>query len=278
MLNPCEVPDPGLECGNRAESVEAWAAAYVAFKTPLEKLSPPPVPEHWSKRPENVSIPRVPGREGGFEVVERASKFPKISALSNSHSRAKVLHTFLHHEIQAAELYCRALIAFHEAPFSFREGLLRVAQDEIRHAGLYQQLLLKEGATYGSLPVRDWFWHRGLECADPLSFVSFVGLGLEGANLDHADRFELGFRAGGAEECARVQARVGVEEESHVRFAQTWFDHWTEGRFTDWCAALPKPLSPLIFRGEKINREARLRAGQPAHFLDELEAWRPSGS
>ena len=45
--------------------------------------------------------------------------------------------------------------------------------------------------------------------------------------------------------------------------------------FDSWSAALPAPLSPLIFRGRPIAREARARAGQDAAFLDALEAWRP---
>lgn len=278
MAKPCEVLDSRPAWGSPTDSVEAWAAAYVASGTPEQKLAPPPVPTLWAGNGAECAVPGAPGRNTGYEVVSRASKFPRMGSLREAAARAKVLHTFLHHEVQAAELYCRAILLFSGAPRPFREGLLRVAQDEIRHAQLYQGLLKADGSSYGALPVRDWFWQRGLECADPISFVAFVGMGLEGANLDHADRFEIGFREAGSEACARVQAQVGREEEAHVRFALHWFGEWTDGSFESWCQHLPKPLSPLIFRSAQLNRSSRLRAGLSSEFLEQLEAWRPSGS
>lgn len=278
MRNPCEAPPRETEPRCAPETVEAWAAAYVAAGWPQDKLAPPPVPELWSGKALEAANPRSPGREGPFEVVSRAGKFPRLGALRDRSARTKVLHTFLHHEVQAAELYCQALLRFSDAPQAFRHGLLRLALDEIRHAGLYQALLKVEGATYGTLPVRDWIWARGSECADPIQFVAFVGLGLEAANLDHADRYVRAFAEAGASECSKVQATIGLEEEAHVRFAQGWFDAWTGGRFEDWCKHLPQPLTPLIFRGERMNRSSRLRAGQPPKFLDQLETWQPSGS
>jgi uncharacterized ferritin-like protein (DUF455 family) len=106
-----------------------------------------------------------------------------------------------------------------------------------------------------------------------------MGLGLESANLEHAETFAAAFRQAGDDESARVQEIVGLEEIAHVRFGARWFAHFRGSvTFDAWCAALPSPLTPLLMRGKPLRRDARLRAGQPQAFLDELEAWAPSGS
>ena len=64
----------------------------------------------------------------------RARKSPGPEAIRVPKRRAELLHTFLHHELQAAELMCWAILAFPETPEAFRLGLLGVARDEIRAA------------------------------------------------------------------------------------------------------------------------------------------------
>ena len=225
-----------------------------------------------------MTPPDRPARGAGFQVLERAPKFPRPGALRRPEARARALHTFLHHEVQAAELYGRALLLFRDAPLEYRAGLLRVALDEIRHARGYAGLLEGLGVRYGDLPVRDWFWERGVQCTEPLAFCAFVGIGLEGANLDHAERFALAFERAGDDEAARLQRLVGREEEAHVRFAQTWFERFSDGSFEAWRDALPRPLTPRILRGAVLDRAGRLRAGQSESFLDALDAWADSGS
>lgn len=192
-----------------------------------------------------------------------------------------MLHTFCHHEVQAAELFGWAILRFPDAESAFREGLLELLHDELRHARLYVTELERLGARYGDLPVRDWFWERVPQCTTPLAFVSLVGLGLEGGNLEHARRFAAAFRDVGDESGARVQELIAQEEEAHVRFAVRWFAAWTGGvEFEAWRAQLPGPISPMLLKGTPLARDARLRAGQDEAFLDALEAWpcRPSGS
>ena len=38
---------------------------------------------------------------------------------------------------------------------------------------------------------------------------------------------------------------------------------------------LPAPLSPMLMRGHPLQRKARLAAGFPEDFLDQLDAWQP---
>jgi uncharacterized ferritin-like protein (DUF455 family) len=260
-----------------ADTVERWAWEYLSTTDLAHKRAPPPPPRELTRGSAPLRVTR-PGRPAELRISARARKSPGPEALRAPERRADLVHTFLHHELQAAELMCWAILAFPETPEAFRLGLLGVARDEIRHMALYEEHLAALGYTYGAFPVRDWFWERIPMVATETGFVAALGVGLEGANLDHTARFAGRFRAVGDEAGAALQERIGAEEVPHVRFASSWFARFRATEtpsFADWAAALPPPLSPLLMRGYPINRAARLHAGLSPAFVDELERWSP---
>jgi uncharacterized ferritin-like protein (DUF455 family) len=257
-------------------SVEEWARVYVLETRLDRKIAPAPPPDTWQRSPLPLRL-QAPGRPIELCLVRRAPRSPKPAALVEPRQRARLLHTFWHHELQAAELMCWALLAFADAEPDFRRGLLRVCSDEIGHMRLYQRHIEHLGHRIGDFEVRDWFWERVPTARTKLSFVALMGMGLEAANLEHAPQFADWFRAAGDTLGAEIQARIAADELAHVRFATHWFRRWTGGcRFEDWTLNLPRPLSPLLLRGRVIAREARLAAGMPEEFVSALAAWAPS--
>lgn len=255
-----------------AGTVERWAWDYVVSATLDAKLAPPPVPESWETEPPVRRI-EAPGRPPELRIVAKAAK---TRGLRSEHGRARALHTFLHHELQAAELMAWAVLAYPSTPAAFRAGLVRIALDEIRHMHMYAKEIARLGHRVGEFGVRDWFWERIPRCADPASFVAAMGLGFESANLEHTSSYAARFRDAGDEQGARVQELIGLEEIAHVRFGARWFQTFRgELDFESWKAALPAPLSPMLMRGRPLHRDARRRAGQPEPFLDQLDAWQP---
>jgi uncharacterized ferritin-like protein (DUF455 family) len=260
--------------------VERWAWEYVTTTDLDHKRSPPPPPRELTAGAQPLRL-SGPGRPAALRVARRAAKSPGPEALRTPERRAALVHTFLHHELQAAELMCWAILAFPDTPEAFRLGLLGVARDEIRHMALYEEQLAALGHAYGSFPVRDWFWERVPGAGTPLGFVATFGMGLEGANLDHTARFADRFRAIGDEAGAALQERIGAEEVAHVRFALHWFERYsgvTAPSLARWAEELPPPLSPLLMRGAPIHRRARLDAGFSPAFVDDLSRWSPAPS
>ena len=255
-----------------AGTVERWAWDLVWTTSLAEKLNPPRVPDRWEKSPPRRRV-AAPGRPPELRVVAKA---PKTRGLASPGGRARALHTFWHHELQAAELMAWAVLAFPDAPRELRAGLVRIAVDEARHMRAYAGQIERLGYTVGAFPVRDWFWERVPSCPDAASFVATMGLGFESANLEHSKSFAARFRTVGDEEGARVQELVAREEIAHVRFGARWFAELTGGlTFDAWTRALPAPLSPMLMRGRPLDREARTRAGFSTEFLDRLDAWQP---
>jgi uncharacterized ferritin-like protein (DUF455 family) len=258
-------------------TLERWAYDYLTSTSLVHKLTLMPVPESvCSNRLTSLRELR-PGRPSELATTWDKYKSPKsAAALREPARRAHLLHTFLHHELQAAELMCWAILAFPEAPAAFKKGLAGICNDEIRHMRAYQAHIERLGFGAGAFPVRDWFWERAPEATSALSFVALMGIGFEGGNLDHTQRFAIMFREAGDERGAVLQEVVGAEEERHVAFAAHWFRIFAGSLdFASWQKALPPPLSPMVMRGQPLARAARMRAGLPAEFLDELEAWQP---
>jgi uncharacterized ferritin-like protein (DUF455 family) len=255
--------------------IESWAENYVLTADLRVKLAPPPVPAQFRAAHRSIRLD-APGRPPELRPARRGERTPKPEALKRPLYRARALHSFFHHELQAAELMCWAILAFSDAEPEFRKGLLGICLDEIRHMNLYREHIEALGSSVGSFGVRDWFWYRVPACATKLEFVSVMGMGLEAANLEHASNFAARFRTAGDEAGALVQERIAKEEIAHVSFATRWFTRWTGGcRFDDWVSHLPAPLSPWVLRGEPVATHARQRAGMPPEFIAALAAYVP---
>ena len=255
--------------------VEAWAEHYVRTDELRFKIAPPAPPAHFREVAVALRLSE-PGRPAMFRAARRGERTPRLEALREPQYRARALHAFFHHELQAAELMCWALLAFADAELEFRKGLLGICLDEIRHMNLYRAHIEQLGSKIGDFGVREWFWKRVPSCPSKLAFVSVMGMGLEAANLEYAGDFAARFRAAGDEQGALIQERIAKEEIAHVGFATRWFARWTGGcDFESWAAELPPPLSPWVMHGNPIAEGARKKAGMSAEFIRALAAYVP---
>jgi uncharacterized ferritin-like protein (DUF455 family) len=262
----------------RANTLQRWAYDYVSSDVLAHKLGPEPTP---SSALEDLAYPALriaqPGRPPELRVSQQKIKAPRGGALRDPKKRAALLHTFFHHELQAAELMCWAVLAFPATPAVFKRGLIGICRDEIRHMHLYAAAIRGLGFELGDFSVRDWFWQRTPAAASPAAFLAVMGLGFEAGNLDHTQRFAQQFRALGDESAALLQELVAREEVPHVAFAAHWFRHFEgELSFARWCQQLPAPLSPMVMRGDPLDRAARRDAGMDEQFLEALSQWKPA--
>lgn len=260
------------------ETLERWALELVTTTSLEEKLAPGAPPS--AREPTRTSRDPSPGRPPELRVQARQSRKPKgTSSLADPRARARLLHAFFHHELQAAELFAWAVLRFPDVPDALARGWARLACEEIGHARLYRDRLDGLGFAIGAFPVRDWFWQRVRPVESPARFLALVGLGLEGGNLEHARDFAQRFAAANDDESARLQRRIANDEIAHVRFARRWLTELTgDESFAGWAALLPPPTSPGLYRGDTLDREARKSAGLDDAFLDALEASpRPRG-
>ncbi|QQR89623.1 MAG: DUF455 family protein [Myxococcales bacterium] len=256
-------------------TIEEWAQAFILSTRLSDKLEPSAPPKRFAADG-FAGVDLRPGRPEELVVTKKARGFR--GAHRSVLARARAAHTFLHHELQAAELMCWCLLRFPDAPKSFRRGLVKIATDELRHMAMYREYIESLGYAVGAFEVRDWFWNRVPQCQSPTEYVATMGMGFEAANLDHSERFASIFEAAGDHSGAALQRHVGQEEIGHVRFAVHWFCAFgAELNFKEWSKHLPAPLSPMVMKGRPLNRAARAKASLGQDFCDELEQWEAIG-
>lgn len=217
-----------------------------------------------------------PGRPPELRIAPRKErkKLPSPRALDDPEMRVRVLHTFANHELMAIELMAWALLAYPDAPRSFRLGLLNIIADEQRHLQTYADRISELGSELGAEPINDHFWRCAPSLTNPLQWVSAMNLTFEQANLDHAPVFEDHFRAVDDLRSADIMQMIERDEVTHVAFGARFLKANTpEGRsaFEVWVENLTFHNEPDRARGEPFNEVARLDAGLPVDFVEMMK-------
>jgi uncharacterized ferritin-like protein (DUF455 family) len=251
-----------------------FALALIEATTLDGKLAPAPAPPGLEL--DDDQPPRViaaPGRPPSLAIAPgREVSVPPVAGMRDPSQRARILHALVNHELQAAELFAWALLAFPSAPRAFRAGLVGILADEQRHARLYLERLAAHGLAFGDCPVTGHFWGKLDQMTTPLGFVCAMGLTFENANLDFAGDYARAARAAGDDATARVLDLVHADEIGHVRFAWTWLGKLAPGRapWDVYTETVRFPLGPARARGAQFDADARVRAGLDADFIARL--------
>jgi uncharacterized ferritin-like protein (DUF455 family) len=193
--------------------------------------------------------------------------------------RARILHALANHELQAAELFAWALLAFPETPDAFRRGLVAILRDEQLHCALYLRRLAALGGRFGTWPLSAHFWGKVPDIHTPLQFVCTMGLTFENANLDFCREHIEAAVAAGDRETATVLERVHRDEIRHVRFAWRWLGAWKTDDERPWDAfvrSVTPPHGAARARGATFDADARRAAGLDDAFIDALAATDPT--
>lgn len=231
---------------------------------PLSDVDPgPPLRLDAPGRPERLTI--RPARQ---------VKVPAVVGLADPAQRPRILHALANHELQAAELYAWALLAFPGAPAEFRQDLIHILDDEQRHTRMYIARLRAHGADFGDHPVSGYFWNKVPQLTTPLHFVCAMSLTFENANLDHTLELAAAVGAAGDAKTALVIEQVHRDEIEHVRFGWKWLQAW-KGRRTPWQAFnehLHWPLRPAKAKGKVFHAQGRRDAGLEEDFIRRLQA------
>jgi uncharacterized ferritin-like protein (DUF455 family) len=235
----------------------------------------PPREELTDERPGPAYRAEGPGRPPGLRMAEEVKvAVPSIQGMPDPAQRPRILQGLANHELQAAELFSWALLAFPDAPPEFRRGLARILVDEQRHTRMYIARLEDAGARFGDFPVNFYFWKKAVHIQTPLDFICAMSLTFENANLDHTVEYERAARRAGDPKTAAVIEQVRRDEIEHVRFGWTWLQAWKgedASAWDVWQSHLAWPLRPVRARGTKFHRAGREAAGLDPDFIRRLE-------
>ncbi len=90
-------------------------------------------------------------------TIVAPKELPKRGDFSSKEGLVALVHSIAHIEFSAIDLAIDAVYRFPAMPLSYKKDWLVVAQDEVRHFKMLQELLKELGSSYGALAV-----HKGL--------------------------------------------------------------------------------------------------------------------
>lgn len=254
--------------------IKDWAAQLLAADSIEGKLcNPGLLTDH---NPGRAVRWKEPARPPGMQMQKRSKKdkLPAFHEHNDPDKRAVCLHRFAGHELLAIEIMAYALLAFPQAPQSFRKGLAHTLRDEQRHLKLYIDLMKCMGLNFGDLPLYRHFWVHTPKMVSPIQYVSTMSLTLEMANLDFAPMYGQSFLRNGDHQSSDLMAQILKDEISHVGFGLRWLKKFKPQTLSDWDAwkqSISSFMTPKRAKGFILHEEYRLAAGIPQDWIDHLK-------
>ncbi|HSW72663.1 MAG TPA: DUF455 family protein [Chlamydiales bacterium] len=217
-----------------------------------------------------------PVRPAGMAFSKRPKqeKLPPFHEHHQIDKRAICLHRFAGHELLAVEIMAQALLAFPEAPVSFRKGVIRTLKEEQYHVRLYKQRMEEMGLQFGDLPLYRHFWVHVPYLTSPLHYLSAMSLTFEMANLDFAPHYGKSFAKYGDEKSAQLMNKILSDEIRHVSFGYGMLKKLKEpeaGDFETYKKSLTHFLTPKRAKGFLFHEENRRAAGIPQDWIEEIK-------
>ena len=254
--------------------VREWCIRILGADTLKEKLlSPEDLVDNILYAPIEWDTPtRPPGLE--FKRHSRKEKLPSLEEHHDPDKRAVCLHRFAGHELLAVEIMACALLAFPDAPKSFRKGLIHTLKEEQEHVRLYLTRLHDLGVCFGDMPLYKHFWkHVPYLIRSPLRYVSIMSLTFEMANLDFAPLYQQSFMRHGDLASATLMKRIEHDEIRHVSFGMNFLKKEAPKEISlwdTWRANTSELLPPHRARGPLFHTRSREQAGIPHEWIEQL--------
>lgn len=250
-----------------------WAFSILTADSLEQKLF---TPDDWSD--ENPGPPLLfedPVRPigMGFQKKRKEERLPAFQDHRTKDARAICLHRFAGHELLAVEIMAQALLAFPEAPSSFRQGVAHTLKEEQGHVRLYMKRMEELGLKFGELPLYRHFWNHVPYLTTPTHYVSLMSLTFEMANLDFAPLYGKSFAHFDDLESAKVMETILADEIRHVAFGWKTLVrfHGEEKAWEIWNQSLPPNVHPKRAKGFSLFEENRKKAGIPQQWIDRLK-------
>ena len=206
-------------------------------------------------------------------ITPSYAKFCEVVSMKELNKKVKpkdknlnFIHSVAHIEFSAIDIALDACYRFRNLPREFYEDWLEVAEDEIRHFCMIENLLLKHGSRYGELSVHDGLFIALQKTSSSLtSRMALLPRYMEASGLDANAHIIKRLEAEGGQkdliECLKV---ILKEEVSHVYKGDKWFKFACKKEGIDEKSYFDIILSlyPNSFKNvREINEQDRLKAG-----------------
>lgn len=218
----------------------------------------------------------MPSYSSFLEIV-KPTALPVIKNFKSLEGKKYLVHTILHIEYSAIDLALDAALRYKNMPMGYYKDWLEVADDEIRHFLMLEELLHSLDGKYGDFPVHKNLFEAMEQTPDFLRRMAAVPRYLEANGLDQNPKIMEKLKSNRDEfnlKLMDVLKVILVEEVDHVRKGDTWFKYECERLNLEPESTYMKIIEEVFPGSTKrkmdINFEARKEAGFSCNELKKL--------
>ena len=163
-----------------------------------------------------------------FLEIVKPTALPAIKNFKSIEGKKYMVHTILHIQYLAIDLALDAALRYKNMPKTYYKDWLEVADDEIRHFLMLEELLSELGGTYGDFPVHKNLFEAMEATPDFLRRMAAVPRYLEANGLDQNPKIMEKLNSNRDEfnnKFLKVLQIILDEEVSHVKKGDVWFKY-----------------------------------------------------
>ena len=193
---------------------------------------------------------------------------PKRKNLTTKDGQIILLHAIAHIEYSAIDLALDASYRFRSLPKKYYDDWLEVADDEIRHFLMIDEILNELGASYGDIEVHDALFEASFRTQTFLERMAVVPRYLEANGLDATPMILTKLtklpKIKVIEKIISTLKIILDEEVDHVKKGDIWFSYACEKENLSvdiYFDIINKYYPQGFLRAKNLNKKARLKAG-----------------
>jgi len=170
---------------------------------------------------------KEPSYSNFLEIV-KPTTLPKIKNFNTIEGKKYLIHTILHIEYSAIDLALDAALRFKNLPIQYYKDWLEVADDEIRHFLMLENLLTELGGKYGDFQVHKNLFEALQSTPEFLRRMAAVPRYLEANGLDQNPKIMEKLNSNRDADNIKLLEILNIileEEVDHVKKGDTWFKY-----------------------------------------------------
>ncbi len=246
-----------LEAKTPQIKIELFEKFYDAYKASLLEFE-----ENY-----NVKCFQSPSYDEVCTIVA-PQNVPKRNNLTSTEGQVNLLHAIAHIEYSAIDLALDAAYRFHGLPKKYYDDWLEVAEDEIRHFLMIENLLNELDATYGDIEVHNALFEASQRTQSLVERMAVVPRYLEANGLDATPMIlQKLYKLPKNEMLEKIKSVLSIildEEIDHVKKGDFWFEYACKKISQDksiYFEIINKYYPQGFLRAKNLNTDARKEAG-----------------
>lgn len=170
---------------------------------------------------------KEPSYSSFLEII-KPTALPPIKNFKSIEGKKYLVHTILHIEYSAIDLALDAALRFKDMPLQYYKDWLEVADDEIRHFLMLEDLLKGLGGKYGDFPVHKNLFEAMEKTPQFLERMAAVPRYLEANGLDQNPKIMEKINSNRDDFNEKLLEALNVileDEVDHVKKGDVWFKY-----------------------------------------------------